>query len=258
MTEAIAVQDNRALANLPDHLKDQIGNRAGLENIGRDDVLIPRLCIAQQLSPQINKKKESYVPGLEVGDFFNSVTGENYGRKVTVVPLFFFRQFIKFKPIDDGGGILAMYQSEADIPAGETYRLDQVKNSKDLSVTEFKNEMCLLVGEDGSYTPIVVSFKSTGMKTAKKWNSLMRMLPLPAYAKFYVLETVSRTKGEQEWEGSNVTAGEFTPVALFKAAEEYFATLRESGVKVDTTGLGPEDEGSGSENSVPAGASTEF
>lgn len=242
-TQALEVTTgNKALANLPAFLKAQVGNRAGLEDVGRDDVLIPRLCIAQALSPQINKKKDNYIPGLEVGQFFNSVTGENYGTEVTVVPLFFFRQFIKFKPIDDGGGIVAMYDRAEDIPASDTYKLGPTGEKP--SVTEFKNEMCLLVN-DGGYTPIVVSFKSSGLKTAKKWNSLMRMIPLPAYAKFYTLTVVSKSNGANEWEGANVAAGEFVPEALFTAAEQYFAQLREAGVKVDTTGLGP-DEGAGS------------
>lgn len=241
MTDQLARFGTTALAAIPEHLRDQIGNRAGMEDVGREDVLIPRLCIAQALSPQLKKTNENYIKGLEVGAFFNSVTGRIYGEKVTVVPLFFFKQFIEFKDINAGGGIVSMYHHAEDIPADKTYRLDQVPQGEKPQVTEFKNEMCLIVTEDGGLEPIVVSFKSTGMKTAKKWNSLMRAIPLPSYAKFYDLLSVTQTKGQQEWAGANVIPGEFVPAALFQAAETFFKQLRESGVKVDTTGLGGDE-----------------
>lgn len=232
------------LATIPEHLRNAVGSNKGLEDIGRDDVLIPRLCIAQSLSPQLKKTNEAYIEGLEVGDLFNSVTGEIYGTEVVVVPLFFFKQFIEFKPIKEGGGVVAMYPNQASVPAEKL----QFTDGNSPLVTEFKNEMCLLVRENEPMVPLVVSFKSTGLKTARKWNSLMRSNNgLPAYSKFYTLEVGHRTKGSQEWEGLNVLPGEFVPAEFFAAAEAYFTQLQASGVQVDTSGMGEEaQQGSGS------------
>lgn len=248
---ALTIGGGVDLATIPEHLRSSVGTHAGLEEVGRDDVLIPRLCIAQSLSPQLKKNNEAYIEDLEVGDLFNSVTGEIYGQEVKVVPLFFFKQYIEFRDIKEGGGVIAMYPTQQDVPAEKL----QFVEGKSPAVTEFKNEMCLLVREGKSMEPIVVSFKSTGLKTARKWNSLMRgNNGLPAYSKFYSLEVVSRTKGSQEWEGMNVLPGEFVPADFFKAAEQYFVQLRASGVQVDTAGLG-DDERDAAE---PTGGNTEF
>jgi hypothetical protein len=239
MTDKLATIGSNALANVPEHLRKNIGNQAGLEDVGRDDVLIPRLMISQGLSPEITKGDPKFIKGLSVGEFFNSLTGEVYGETLNVVPLFFFKQFIEFTPREQGGGIVAMYQHEADIPAGTSYRLDQCKPGEKPAVTEFKNEMCLIL-KDSGVEPIVVSFKSTGMKTAKKWNALMRQLNLPAYARAYTLAITTEKNDQGTWYGANVTPSDFVPEALFAAAEKYFGELRKAGVKVDTSGLGEE------------------
>jgi len=239
--QELAVADKQtALATLPEHLRDQVGNRAGKENVGREDMLIPRLCISQSQSPQLNKKMEEYIPDLKVGEFFNSVTGEVYGPKVTVVPLHFFKQYIEFNPRPAGGGlggIKKMYPLGSTPPLADLqFTEDDKGNSLQPKATEFKNRMSLLL-KDGKVEPIVVSFKSTGLKTAKKWNFLIAEKNLPAYAYTYNLEVVDQAKGQLSWKGAEITRGEFVPAALFQAAEEFFQSLQGEGVQIDTTGL---------------------
>ena len=90
MTPAnLATKENDQLATLPEHLRSEFGNKAGKENVGREDMLIPRLAIAQSLSPQLKKSNEAYIPDLEPGQFFNSVNGEVYGDQVQIIPLSF-------------------------------------------------------------------------------------------------------------------------------------------------------------------------
>ena len=226
-----------ALASLPEYLRNKVGNQAGLENVGQEDVLIPRLCIAQAMSPEVTKGDPKHIKGLLPGEFFNSVTQEKYGERVIVVPLFFFHQFLEFIPKEQGGGVAASYSRREDVPAGD---LD-FKDGEKPVVTEFKNEMCLRIDpQTGAMTPVVVSFKSSGLKMAKKWNSLMRGTNLPAYARSYVLEITTEKNTKGTWYGANVTPDTFVPESFFAAAEKYFNDLRQSGVKVDTTGLGEE------------------
>lgn len=249
MSNLATKQSPTALAEIPEHLRAAYGNRAGLEDVGREDVLIPRLALAQDLTPQRKKSNESYIQGLETGQLFNSVTNEVYGTEVTVVPLYFFKQFIEFKPMNEGGGVVAMYASMQDVPRGG---LDFV-DGKQPRVTEFKNFMCLLIREDDAPVPIVVSFKSTGLKTAKQWISWSRMTNLPLYAKSYKLTSISRTKGSQEWAALKVTPGDFVPADFYQGAEKMFNELRASGVKYDTTGMSEENP-----DAEPAGGEPGF
>lgn len=235
----IAKPAGLAHANLPEYLRGKVGNQAGLEEVGQEDVLIPRLCIAQAMSHEVTEGDPKFIKDLRPGQFFNSLTQKIYGKKVILVPLFFFHQFIEFIPKEQGGGIAAQYKNRADVPPQDLEFIDGQKPA----VTEFKNEMSLLIdGETGAYEPLVVSFKSTGMNAAKKWNSLMRQTNLPAYARSYVLEITNEKNTKGAWFGVNVLPDTFVPEAFFTAAEKYFDSLRSAGVKVDTSGLGEEAE----------------
>jgi hypothetical protein len=76
----------------------------GTENIGLDEVRLPRLAIAQGLSPQI--ASDHPVPGLKLYDMFNDLTNEIYGRgPIYFVPVRRDVRFIEFVPREEGGGV---------------------------------------------------------------------------------------------------------------------------------------------------------
>lgn len=242
--EVLVKRGDQALATnaIPEYLRAQIGNQEGSEDVGRDDVLIPRLCIAQDLTPQRKKHNENYNPDLELGDLFDSVTGEIYakeGQPVQVVPLFFFKNWIKFIPQSQGGGVAAFYDQNNPPKAADTAWVDG--NPPD--VTEFKNRMVLLVREGQKPRAMTVSFKSTGLKEAKKWNSLILDTKLPAYACTYALKSKVKIKGEQSWHIMQVEKSGFVPQEFFSQAQEFFNQLKTAGYKVDTTGLDTEAKG---------------
>lgn len=240
MTTTLATKQDSSSASLaliPQHLRQYAGNRDGKEGVSQEDLLIPRLAIAQAgMSPQLKKTNEAYMPDLEAGQLFNTVTGQIYGDAVAVLPLFFFKQYFHMKPISEGGGIIAQYAKKEDVPAELLAWVD----GKPPICTEYKCRMCLIADESGNLQPIVLSFKSTGMKTAKQWNSLISMLNLPSYARFYKFAVVTKRKGEQEWFGINPSIGDFADESLFNRAQQYFHDLQDAGYKVDTSGLDEE------------------
>jgi hypothetical protein len=245
-TKELVPQPIGHLANIPDHLKAFVGQRLGSENVEQDDLLIPRLCVAQSLSPQLKKSNEAYIPGLQLGDIFNSVTGEVYGNdEVTVIPLFFFKNYITFKK---GGGVEAMYAHANDVPRGELNFSTVNGESVPPKTTEFKNRMCLIVRPNERPSPIVVSFKSSGIKAAKKWNSLINSTNLPAFARTYKLVVAEKQDGQNSWYVFNVLPDIFVPADFFNQAKEYFDQLSAGGYKVDTSGLDTEEREAGSDD----------
>lgn len=250
MEDKLATTGTASLAAIPEHLRSAVGSHDGKENVGKEDLLIPRLCVAQALSPQLKKDNEAFIRGLQVGDLFNSVTGRVYGEKVRVIPLFFFKQYIHFTPMSEGGGIVAQYQKESEVPR----ELLEWKDGRPPVVTEFKNRMvCVEDPETKELELAVLSFKSTGMKFAKKLNSLIMMVKnLPAYAKFYVIKSVKQSKGQQEWYGMAPFPDEWVPAAFFEAAKGFFQQLQDGGYKVDVSGIEEEREpGSDDGESAP-------
>lgn len=243
MSKAIAKREPTEIVVIPDYLKTQVGNQAGTEGMGQNDLIMPRLSIAQSLSPQLKKQNENFIEGLAVGDMFNTMSGEVYGTEIKVVPLFFFTSFIEFKPISEGGGVIKMYQSIVDVPPADLQFTQDAVSGEQVrpKVTEFKNWMSLIIQEGRKPEPVIISFKSSGLKDCKKWNSFIRMTNLPAYAKVYTVESIHKNKGNLDWEGLKVTPGPFVPEAFFAEAEGYFNSLKDAGVKMDTTGLGDEE-----------------
>lgn len=93
----------------------------GFEEVGAGDVKVPRLALAQALTPQLEETNANHIPGLKKGDFYNTVSGENFGPKVQIIPLLKFGNRLRFGDMDKGEGILCrsddMIHGVGDNPA---------------------------------------------------------------------------------------------------------------------------------------------
>ena len=230
----MTVNGNTALATLPEYLRADVGSRDGKDGVEQGDLLIPRLKLAQAMTKEMKKSSENFIPALREGDFFNSVTGEIYGTKVNVIPLHFFNEYIEF---DESMSVVKYYQ-RGELPPAEDLA---VENGQAPKCTTFKCRMSLLLKEDGTVDPLVVSFKYVGRKApTNKWNFLIAEKNFAAYAYIYNLESVTVKGKKGEYQSGKFTRGEFTPAALYESAKQYFSSLQEAGVKVDVSGIDQE------------------
>lgn len=238
----LAKKESAQLEQIPDYLKHD-GPSRGAEDITRDDMVTPRLAIAQANSPQRKKLDPSFIDGLEEGDIFNTVTGQIYGTKLTVVPLFFFKQRMMF---DDNNSILC--QSFNGVDGGRLHPSDcatcphaQFKNDEEDSRPDCNtlfNYMALLPANELA----ALSLKSTGLKAAKQLNAKVRMSKLDMFARVLNLESVSMTRKNNQFWGYKLELGDFVPKELYTAASGLFEDLRGKNINLDTKGL--DDEGS--------------
>lgn len=237
--DKLTTQTPAALA-VPEYLKDDIGARQGSEEVGQNDLLMPRLGLAQgpTLTPQMKKNNELYIPGLEVGDFFNTATSEVYGKEVLVVPVKYFKQYIEFTPIDQGGGLVAQYSDISEVPPED---LKFGPNGEKPKCTEFKNRLCILVKPSGSTEPIVVSTKSSSLKTMKFWNNKILQAGVAAIKQLWRLESVERSDGQYNWTGFKPSLEGFTPEAVYPKVKEFLGSLEGKTITLDTTGLESEE-----------------
>src|SRR5688572_33313161 len=84
------------------------GQSRGFEAMEQRDITVPRLAIAQSMTPARKRGNPKYNPDLQEGQLFNSVSGEVYGDFVVATPLFFFKSRIMFRDLDKGGGVMCM------------------------------------------------------------------------------------------------------------------------------------------------------
>ncbi len=237
------------IESVPDFLKSHVGQSTGLEDVEQSDILIPRLGLCQSLSPQRKKSNPLYIEGLQEGQLFNTVTQEVYGEKLEVILLFFFKNRIKYFPIDSGGGIDCISPNGIDqgriSPDGcSVCRFSQFGNGEDLvqgekqsapECTLYHNLMCLTPHDS---SPIAMSFKSTGLKVTKQLLAQIRMSRLPMYAKKYEITVTTVKSGQNEWFEKKITPTGFVDSVTFAEMEKSFESLKKANIKVDTTGEG--------------------
>ena len=159
-------------------LLEDIG--AGMENMSSDDMMIPRLSILQQLSPQTNKRDGAYVEGAEPGFVLDSVAGKAIDGEqgITVVPISYRRSHIEWKA--DRGGMVQNHGADSSCLDGCT-RGDrgQYLTSEGNEIAPTAEYVVYVVSEDGSFSPAALSMSKSQLKKARLWNSMMHRLQVP-------------------------------------------------------------------------------
>ena len=97
---------------LPAHIK--LGSALGNENVSSEHLSVPRVKQLQKMSNEVDENHSDYMDGAKVGDFINTVTGENYGQEMLIVNVHFKEEFVAWKKREAGGGLLGTYPSKAE------------------------------------------------------------------------------------------------------------------------------------------------
>src|SRR5690554_1026126 len=82
---------------LPAFLQAHINDTRGSEDVGTDDMIIPRIELVQGLSKARKRNDPSYIEGSEEGHLYNNVTRELYGPAITVCPVLFRKEWLLWR-----------------------------------------------------------------------------------------------------------------------------------------------------------------
>lgn len=233
-TNAVATVNPNQVAmfsdEVPDFLKDQ-GTARGSENVGADDLVIPRLELVQDLSPCRKKSDPNYIEGIEEGMLYNNVTRQNYGVESLVIPVYFRKEWLIWKDRDAGGGFRGAFSTEALA----TEAMAQLEDGDDCEVVDTAQHFCLLIQpETGKVEEIVVSMNKSKMKVSRKWNSLIRMNGGDSFARIYRMGTVSEKNSKnQDYYNLVVSPAGFPSKALYERAEKLYEAIAAGTVQVD-------------------------
>lgn len=222
---AVVVSDQ-----LPEYLKQQQGSARGRENVGIDDLVIPRLEVIQDLSPARKKQDPNYIPGAEEGMLYNNVTRELYGTEVLVVPVGFVKEWLLWKDRDKGGGFGGAYASEQLAIEAR----NELEDGEDYEVVDTNQQFCLLIKPDGSTEEIVVSMAKSKAKVSRKWNSLIRIANGDSFSRVYKIKAVAdKNKQNQDFFNIDVSAAGFPAEPVYRKAERMYQALASGTVKAD-------------------------
>jgi hypothetical protein len=167
----------------------------GSQDITSDDIRLPRLAIAQGLSPQMIPDKSEYIPDLRMFDMFNDVTSEIYGRgPLKFVPVYWHVKNIEFEKDDKGKntGIIV----DDNVPSGDP----RTKWSKDPQLgkmppraTRYTEMVVYLVRPELPPETIIISIKETNRymrRAAQTISGALVEIPRPYYGGVYTVKTM--------------------------------------------------------------------
>jgi hypothetical protein len=220
----------------------------GMDQVRSEDMSIPFLRILAQLSPQVNKRDGAYVDGAEAGMLYNTVANEAYdGEKgVLVIPCYYNRRYVEWKPREKGGGYVNSYDVDDKI-VNTTYRDDRgndVLPNGNL-LTNTAQFFVLLLSEDGMPQRCLITMTSTQLKKARKWVTQMQsrtamgkngMFVLPMMSQVYRLRTVEERNDKGSWFGWEISHDRSLDLAdekpLFDLGVSFSKSVRAGEVKV--------------------------
>jgi len=241
---AVAVRPKQAaiaiLQDRPAHLAKREGQAPrGLEGFEQSDLTLPRLSLCQSGSPQKKKQNAKFITGLEEGDFFNSITGTIYGPEALFVPFFWYKSRIKFIDFEDGGGI------DCQSFNGKTGGKHSPSSCIECPFSQFQDDKspeCDLIYNypgyiihDGKLDTAVLSLKSTAIKIAKQFNSLMSLKGDDAFTYVYKLVSAGASAKGNDFQTLSITNAGYTDEATYLAAEKSHVSLKGKKIEVDNT-----------------------
>ena len=227
----------------------------GLENVGAKDVLIPRLAIAQALSPQLNKKKPEYIEGTEIGDIIDVGTSERYPDGIIFLPVLYRKDYLEWAPRETGKGLQGIH-SDPSI-------LDQCTLNEDKRPVLPNGNLIVETAQfyginiTGNRQMSFIPMASTSLKVARKWNTMASGEKLkradgteftaPLFYRTYKLSTAEESNNQGDWANWRVERGPtlqeiaeelgINPQQLLADCKKFKDDLIAGAVAADTSGM---------------------
>lgn len=230
MAKAPTVNEQKNLAAQQDQVPDYIkqGQNRGSENVSQDDLQLPRIDVLQALSPQVNKKKDEYIDGAEVGMIFNTLTGELYPEGIHITPVSFVKRFLVWvdRKQDAEGGLRGVFDTAED---AEAFMEDQEDESK-LELVPTAEHLVLLDNGD----EVILSMAKSRMKVSRKFNSLVRLNSGDRFSRRYKVTSVDDKSAKGEFQNIKVENAGYPSKEVYEKAEQLYTAIASGSVKQRT------------------------
>lgn len=209
----------------PDQLPAEIAAMMEEDSIHReafnsDMLIIPRLELLQDLSPEVRERHAEYIPGAKPGMIYNK-TRRTLDTEILFVPARFFLRYIAWRPREGsgGGGLVDPNLTRED--AETNFRPDGIarwvglmpvpgkEHPVNVEVIETPEWVGFAKSENFDWMPVAISFPITKAKVAREINTVIDMTRLPragggkyvpaSFSHVFKLDTALETGGENEY-----------------------------------------------------------
>lgn len=213
--QAIALVANEVPAHV---INAGIGR--GNEEVG-NALAIPRIKLLQKMSPEVDKYSPKYVEGAEPGAFINSITGEVYGDELYALNLKFKVEYVVWRNLDIGGGLLGNFTSQAEAEAAVAAQ----EKPSDYEIKDTHTHVLLLknptTGEVSS--PVLMDFTVSKLRTSRAWNTQIATKGGDRFASLWKLKSIPvESRTGQQFMNLDVECLGWTTEEDYKVAEELY------------------------------------
>lgn len=226
-------------------------DQSGTEDIGLDEVRLPRLTIAQGISPQIVDEQQ-VIPGLSVYQLFNDLSKDIYGRgPLKFIPVKRQVVCIEFDPQNKKVPI------DLNVPLGDP-RTRFGPNGEKPRATVYRDFYVLLFSPvKKTWEPIVITVKCSNKyqtNAAKDLLSKIKARQAPIYSGLYTVSTKVGKTGDTNYGVFSFDNAGFIPLnvpagkALYEFAKSVYETWQEQDIVVDRDIAEPEETEKGTVN----------
>lgn len=216
MTKAVTKQDSSVSEVRPAWVDEM--EPEGLEGLQAQDLRLPLLKQCQALSPQRNRKDASYIPELEEGMFFHQSLLEILGLgPFHVTPVKIIKSRIRWvdpKKIGSGVSCYGVPLTPGTFnmshnPEGIACQLNNGgaclhADWSDPNRCFLTYDVAVIVHERPTWGPVVMRFKSTGVRTFQDWHMLMKMRNAPIYSQVFTVESVDASTSGNDYKSCKI------------------------------------------------------
>jgi hypothetical protein len=198
----------------------------GMEGMTSQDMAIPFFNVLQKLSPQLDTLQNA-----KAGNIFNTVTEEVF-KDVVVIPCAYKREFVEWKPREQGGGLIGQHSiTSAAVTDAKNVNGKLTTTSGNILVETAYHFVLRVELDTGVMEPGLITMSSTQLKKNRRWNSLMNNLKVkgptgmvtPArFSHMYKLGSVGEQNDKGAWMGWTIDiVGPVTEPGLYQAARDF-------------------------------------
>lgn len=187
---------------------------AGMENVTADDILIPRLAILQDLSPQLKKTKSEFIEGASSGDICDLGVGDIFKEGVLFLPVYYKKEYLEWAPRSSDESLVNIHSNGSILDQCERNDKNQpvLPNGNLIVETAQFYGLNLSAGGRWSFIPMA----STQLKKSRKWLTLANSEKLegangsftpPLFYRTYNLVAAEESNNQGDWTGWRVERG---------------------------------------------------
>ena len=215
----------------------------GLENMGQEDMALPRLIVLSKQSDEIDA-----IEGAKAGDLLNTATKSVYkgDKGVQVIPCVYERVFIEWAPRGTGTGApVNIFKLKSDVPKTERDKNDNkdyIVDGDGNYIEETHQHFCLMLDSNGTSQSALVSMKATQLKKSRQWNTMCATRTMsdkdgpftpPRYSHIYNLTTVEESNAKGSWHGWKIEVeGVVEDSPTFLKAQTFANSVKDGAVEV--------------------------